>query len=623
MTVKDRDTLRGLFESGDQPTGENFSDLIDSYLSISPGSTQQTVPTCIAFTDIKADEVILRNGTTEHGRIRYNSSAAATVIEGWNGSTWTETIRSGNDGTLGFFGSVGASRPAVTGAIGGFSATTQLSSAMAAVGLVTESLTTAARVYSPIDYGAVGDGSTIDTTALRTCVSSAESHMNSTVLLNPQYAFAIDAPVTIGNGTYPITVRGTDGHFSHAGGFSIKKAADTVAFVMPHNSNRAFFDGVSVLGLAGTNVSASADGSPAMLIHTKVHMRDCSFYKCGGLATGVSTAQTDGYVIGIIQLSTIGNCNTCLLDNVDFHSCSGDGVYIKNNTPANNNPNVNAIRVTERLYYNSTGFAVNAISGFRNSYIVNNYACVDVSSPGVFRLGYVENYAEVIYTEGGTTRLVDFAGSGGRNMVKARDFSTFTILTSAIRNNTIQETLAGNKTYLGDGSASTDTVWSGSEGIRVDAIKLPAVQTSAYAKLSNIDFADYGDAFNISGGSGAITWTSRFGQCARVGPMAMFYISLIGEVATTATNSSLLTIDSSITGLSYYNGTNFGGPATGLMLTNSAATARPVMLMYYGTTGMRICEAGGTIMPFNAVTGVSAFKLEGTICLLGRQGMSK
>ena len=40
MTAQNRATLKGLFEDGDVPTGANYTDLIDSFLSLSDTTAQ-------------------------------------------------------------------------------------------------------------------------------------------------------------------------------------------------------------------------------------------------------------------------------------------------------------------------------------------------------------------------------------------------------------------------------------------------------------------------------------------------------------------------------------------------------------------------------------------------------
>lgn len=83
MTAQVRSLLKGVFEDGDQPSGANFADLIDSFVSIADTTAQSissnlTVPTLVASVEVSSPLV---NATTVNAVTVSASTMTATRID--------------------------------------------------------------------------------------------------------------------------------------------------------------------------------------------------------------------------------------------------------------------------------------------------------------------------------------------------------------------------------------------------------------------------------------------------------------------------------------------------------------------------------------------------------------
>lgn len=63
MTAKNRSDNKAAFETGDAPTGTNYADLIDSFLSITD-STAQSVASDITVPNITVETLLTLEGST-------------------------------------------------------------------------------------------------------------------------------------------------------------------------------------------------------------------------------------------------------------------------------------------------------------------------------------------------------------------------------------------------------------------------------------------------------------------------------------------------------------------------------------------------------------------------------
>lgn len=81
MTAKTRTTLKGVFEDGDATSGDNFADLIDSFLSLSDTSAQ-SVTSPVTFTTIGATTASATTfqGTTVSASAIHGSAAKFTTV---------------------------------------------------------------------------------------------------------------------------------------------------------------------------------------------------------------------------------------------------------------------------------------------------------------------------------------------------------------------------------------------------------------------------------------------------------------------------------------------------------------------------------------------------------------
>ena len=105
MTAQNRATLKALFEDGDIPTGSNYKDFIDSFVSLADTSAQSLsskltldtmeVTGTVTAAAVRASAVTVSGAFTIDGTIVAEVSATATVSAVASANRWAKITVSG------------------------------------------------------------------------------------------------------------------------------------------------------------------------------------------------------------------------------------------------------------------------------------------------------------------------------------------------------------------------------------------------------------------------------------------------------------------------------------------------------------------------------------------------
>lgn len=227
--------------------------------------------------------------------------------------------------------------------------------------LTSTNASTSTRVYKPEAYGAVGDGTTDDSTAVIAAIAAAYAAGGGTVEFGPK-TYRIDSQLAIPNDSHstvprqpPIRLVGAgatwDGSFQTQGTIPGATILDLKSTTGPGKIDTRGLGSLTIERLTLTQTQGASDTNPFIFCtNTTLFVRDCSFYGHSTL-TGATCVQ-DAIVLGGTT-TTIGSGST--------HAFQGYGTVIERNCFARIQRGAylrvyaNSVRITNNTWANSCG----------------------------------------------------------------------------------------------------------------------------------------------------------------------------------------------------------------------------------------------------------------------------
>ena len=379
-----------------------------------------------------------------------------------------------------------------------------------------------------MDFGAVGNGTTDDTTAIQNAVNSLGT--NGGTLYIPKGTYLCSSTISMAE---KVTIIG-EGPSSSV--FTFSNTGAGLKMTSPINSSTGVYTGVYNLGITCTN-SSNTDGG---------------YVDVGGTYVNLQNVAITGFKYGVIFDQTeLGEINLCYLNNQLYA-----GIWLVNGSEYSAGASAlftNRISVQKcQINQGNTVYGILDDGGYSHNFDTNNFnGCLThVYVCGVSPLNISNSEME----SAASTNIV-------LNYINPSSVTKGQCTNVTIQNNIIAPTTGHScingasvgslvciNNYFGNSSAEKIIGASIAQLVQLGNISGGGgalVNATITYQFSNSDIGTFTPAINFSGASVGVTYSSQTGSYQRIGNVVTFTISIV------LTNKGSSTGNLNITGLPY------------------------------------------------------------------------